>query len=287
MLGARYFAECTSLRGASCAVASVLFLMAIAMPVAAQSTRLKNIELCNGADRTTSEPQIKGCTALILSGGESPRILTIAHNNRGNAYVAKGDYDQAIEDYNRAIKIDPGYVKALNNRAVALGKKGQHDDAVRDLDEAVKRDPDYANAFANRAELHLTKARYAHAIRDYGEAIRRQPTVAALNGRCRARVILGELQPALADCAESLRLGSSAAAFEARGLAYLKLGEWKHAISDFDAALNLDPRQASSLYGRSLAFAKNGMVDRAEFDGAAATALNPEIAAEFARYGVK
>src|SRR5437868_13063737 len=30
--------------------------------------KLKNVELCNGVDRSSAEPQIRGCTALIESG---------------------------------------------------------------------------------------------------------------------------------------------------------------------------------------------------------------------------
>jgi tetratricopeptide (TPR) repeat protein len=263
-----------------------LLLTMTAGPAAAQSTRLKNIQLCNGSDRTSPEPQIKGCTALIVSDTEPPRILTVAHNNRGNAYVARGDYDRAIEDYNQAIKISPSYARAFNNRAVAFGKKGQHERAVEDLDAALKLEPGYAGAFTNRAETHAKTSRYDLAIQDYEAAIRIHPTMAAWTGRCRTRAILGDLRPALADCAESLRLGPNAGAFEARGLAYLKLGEWKSAISDFDAALRLDARHAAALYGRSIAYAKDGMADRADIDGAAAKAIDPNIAEEFARYGV-
>ena len=51
---------------------------------------LKNIDLCNGVDRTSPEPQIRGCTALINSGDLKKSGVAIAYNNRGDAYTAKG-----------------------------------------------------------------------------------------------------------------------------------------------------------------------------------------------------
>src|SRR5215831_8275593 len=42
------------------------------------SSELKNIQLCNGADRSTPEPQIKGCTALIEPGKETSLVLAVA-----------------------------------------------------------------------------------------------------------------------------------------------------------------------------------------------------------------
>src|SRR5262249_30446876 len=98
-----------SRRGVVCsfATASVLLLLASAAP--AQSPRLKNIQMCNGVDNTSAEPQMQGCTALIDSGNEKPNVLAIAYNNRGNAYAAKRDWDRAIQDYDQSIKLNPVY----------------------------------------------------------------------------------------------------------------------------------------------------------------------------------
>jgi tetratricopeptide (TPR) repeat protein len=82
--------------------------------------KLRNVELCNGVDRSSTEPQIKGCTALIESGKETTLVLSIAHTNRGNAYAAKGDFDRAISDYDLAIKYNPSFSKPFNNRGVAV-----------------------------------------------------------------------------------------------------------------------------------------------------------------------
>src|SRR6478735_11747819 len=77
--------------------------------------KLRNIELCNGTDRSSTEPQIKGCTALIDSPRETKLILAIAHNNRGDAYATKRDYDRAIQDYDLSIKLNPTFSKPFNN----------------------------------------------------------------------------------------------------------------------------------------------------------------------------
>ncbi|MGA7308073.1 MAG: tetratricopeptide repeat protein, partial [Pseudolabrys sp.] len=101
-------------------------------------TKLKNIQLCNGSDRSSPEPQIKGCTGIIDSGNETALVLAIAYNNRGDAYAAKGDYDLAINDYDTAIKLNPDFAKPFNNRGVVFQKKGEYDRAIKDFDEAIK-----------------------------------------------------------------------------------------------------------------------------------------------------
>ena len=43
----------------------------------------------------------------------------MAHNNRGIAFYALRRYPEALEDYTRAIKLDPQSAVAHNNRGVA------------------------------------------------------------------------------------------------------------------------------------------------------------------------
>lgn len=155
---------------------------------------LKNMDLCNGVDRRSSEPQIRGCTALINSGDLLAEGLAIAYNNRGDAYTARGDYDLAILDYDQSIKNKATYAKPFNNRGVAELKKGDYDRALKDLDEAIKLDPGYASAFANRAEIYQRKNDFARAARDYDETLRLKPDLnTAWKGRCWTRAVLGDL----------------------------------------------------------------------------------------------
>jgi tetratricopeptide (TPR) repeat protein len=73
---------------------------------------------------------------------------------------------------------------------------------------------------------------------------------------------------------------------DSRGFAYLRLRRLDDGLADYDEALKLNPKQASSLYGRGLAKLKKGDAAGGEADIAAAKAIQADIAEEFARYGV-
>jgi tetratricopeptide (TPR) repeat protein len=67
----------------------------------------------------------------------------------------------------------------------------------------------------------------------------------------------------------------------------LRLGQTDNSIADFNAALKLNPKLASSLYGRGLAKRLKKDEAGAEADIAAAKAIRPSIADDMAREGIK
>ena len=300
-------------RGIADGVAIMLILLFVGSAALAQAPKsnddLKNIDLCNGMDRSSPEPQIRGCTALIRSGDLTKNALAIAYNNRGNAFTAKGAYDLAIVDFDQSIKHNPTYANAFSSRGIANLKKGEYDRALENLNEAIKLDPNYASAFANRAETYQKKNDFDHAARDYDEALRLKPDFKTIwSGRCWIRAVLGELQAALADCNKalqfepnyattydaqviSLKIGPResylAVTHDARGLIYLKLGQFESAIDDYSSALRFDASLASALYGRGLAKRKKGDASGADADIAAAKTIQAKIGDDFVRYGVQ
>ncbi len=60
----------------------------------------------------------------------------VAHTIRGIAYAEKGQYDQAISDFNKALEINPRYATAYYNRGIAYKDKGQYDKAWEDVHKA-------------------------------------------------------------------------------------------------------------------------------------------------------
>jgi len=69
--------------------------------------------------------------------------LARAFSNRGNAYLAAGDHDRAIGDYNDAIRLDRRLAAAYIGRGIAYQARKDYDRAIADYDEAIRLDPKY------------------------------------------------------------------------------------------------------------------------------------------------
>jgi|ERR1035437_1766271 lipoprotein NlpI len=157
-------------------------------------TRDENWDRCKGSDPDLS---IGGCTALIQSGLENNSNLSTLFFNRGNAYRHMGDFDRSIQDYDQAVRLNPGSAPAFDNRGLAYTLKGDYDRAIADFDQALLLNPSNTTAYNNRAAVYMRKGDLDRAIADYDQALRFQPNNAtALNGRGRAFLYLGRFAAA-------------------------------------------------------------------------------------------
>src|SRR5882724_4506361 len=91
--------------------------------------------------------RIEYCTRVIQSGLYSGAEAAWIYRNRGSAYLIERHYDQAIADYDQAIRLKPDYPGALVDRGQAHAGKRQYDRALADYDAAIRLKPDYPEAF--------------------------------------------------------------------------------------------------------------------------------------------
>ena len=91
---------------------------------------------------------------------------------QGHRAYERERYDDAIEDFSRAIEKDSNDVEAYNLRGRAYTRQKNYDDALKDYNEAIRLNPDYAETFLNRGTTYYDQKEYKDAIVDYDEAIR-------------------------------------------------------------------------------------------------------------------
>ena len=209
--------------------------------------------------------------------GLNPELYT-AYNNRGTAYLSKGELDQAIGDFDKAIELNPNDAMAYNNRGHAYRSKGELDQAIEDFDKAIQLNPDDAKTYSNRGIAYLNKGELDQAIEDFDKAIQLNPNDAiAYNNRGNAYSSKGEPDRAIKDYNKAIQLNpDDAIAYNNRGNAYSSKGEPDRAIEDFDKAIELNPDDAKVCNNRGNAYLSKGKPDRAIKDYNKAIELNPD-----------
>jgi len=269
------------------AAGTIVAVCAWSAPPARAQASIDQIQCANQDRIVAIDRMIESCTALIKGGGQSSRILSITHYNRGLAYRSKGDNDRAIADFGEAVKADPANTFAFMSRGTARYEQGDNDGAIADYDEAVRVDPNNALAFTNRCNVYRTKGDNDRAIADCDQAIRLSPQFAqAFNSRGMAHFSKGDTDRALADYEEAIRLNPGfALAFLNRGIARGAKRDFDRAIADYDDAIRLAPQLAQAFNNRGSIHRLKGDNDRAIADFDAAIRLGSTSAGAFYNRG--
>lgn len=109
----------------------------------------------------------------LLTACEDDEKPTKAHAHliRGVELYEDGRYDEAVEEYTKAIELYPNYATAYDGRGSAYADKGQYDLAIADFTKAIEIDPHYIVAYFNRGLSYKAQGEKAKAIADLEEFI--------------------------------------------------------------------------------------------------------------------
>jgi tetratricopeptide (TPR) repeat protein len=195
---------------------------------------------------------------------KEPEKDSIAYTNLGSAYQKKGQLDKAIENYDKAISLNPKDYLAYNNRGAILAKVGQFDEAIESYNKAILSNPGDYKAYFNRGLTYDKMGRIYDSIQDFQRALglnMRDPRAIAW-----AYNNLGILYGKEGMDDKSVAAFNNSIAIEPnypvtyynRGIAYAFMGRYKEAIEDFSKVILLDRHYASAYYNRGDAYVKTG-----------------------------
>lgn len=165
-----------------------------------------------------------------------------------NAYHS-GEFDKAIEHFNKAIELDAKNPKVYLFLGILKIGKYEYDNAIIDLNIAIKMDKAYADAYYMRALCHYEKNDLKSAITDASMAIANieyRPEefreYEAFFLRALARYNQNDLKGAIEDFSYSIEKNNKFSdAYLYRGQAYENMGKVNEAVEDYEMVLRLDP----------------------------------------------
>ncbi|MBW4649419.1 MAG: tetratricopeptide repeat protein [Kastovskya adunca ATA6-11-RM4] len=97
--------------------------------------------------------------------------LAEAYSYRGQAKAELGDINGAIADYNHLLLIQPKNAEAYNNRANAYHKLKDYEAAIKDYNQALDINPNFVLAYYHRGRTYLELENQEKAIEDLCRAV--------------------------------------------------------------------------------------------------------------------
>lgn len=150
----------------------------------------------NSAPRATDPAQMKAAAdasaaplvAKLQSDPNNPDLLAGA----GNIYYDAQQYPTAVNYYGRALKVKPSDVAVRTDMGTALWYMGNADEALQQFDTALRLEPNNANTLFNRGVVRWQgKQDAAGALADWKKLLATDPTYA---GRSQVEQLIAQAQ---------------------------------------------------------------------------------------------
>jgi Flp pilus assembly protein TadD len=168
----------------------------------------------------------------------------MAHCNLGALAASRGEYREAVANFEQAVRKEPSSATGRNGLGAGLLALGRVDDAIRELRESLRIDPVHSNARLNLARALMAKGDLASATFELEAFLKQKPSDAD------AQAALGTVylmqrryDEALPHLQEAVRLKPEDADIRTNlgGLLAMR-GDLSGAIRAFEEALKLDPK---------------------------------------------
>jgi tetratricopeptide (TPR) repeat protein len=134
----------------------LLFAVLVILPSWSFAGTKEDLESAESAvKRGNYTEAIRLYTQVIKYGDLQSQGLAMAYANRGNAWYFRNEYASAIDDYKKAIELDPAFIKGYYNLACMESLRKNSFKACEWLEKAIlngydkweqiKKDPDMDN----------------------------------------------------------------------------------------------------------------------------------------------
>jgi len=162
------------------------------------------------------------CETSVVDRPETP-VVTASNTSQSSAealvecgeeYLQNGDYDNAIKQFDEAVRSYPNYAPGYAGRGEAYIRQNQFDKGIMDLSEAIKLDPNNNNYLSRRDEIYQFQMKSYELITTINDKLVSDPNNSKI--------------------------------YNFRGTVYRTLGKKNEAIQDFEKALALDPNCGSA-----------------------------------------
>jgi tetratricopeptide (TPR) repeat protein len=176
-----------------------------------------------------------------------PRDFT-AHFNLGAVLQSLERGDEAILEYNEALRSKPDDAVTRNSLGTVLQAKGLYDDAIKQYQEALRLKPDYTSVHYNWGNALLAAGQPEAAVSHFQQVLRVNPADAdARNNLGTAFAMLEDLPHAAEQFTHALRLNADhPLAHSNLGGVLAKQGQVARAAAEYEQALRVNPKDADA-----------------------------------------
>ncbi|MBI5166702.1 MAG: tetratricopeptide repeat protein [candidate division NC10 bacterium] len=193
---------------------------------------------------------------LLLEIIDQTPLYANIYNMLGFIYSQKNLPQKAIEQFRRALSLNPNYTEAQLNLAITLADIGAYDLAIMEYGKALERERGFTSPLSS-----VVRSKLANAHADLGKVYHE----------------LGLYEQAVEEFKKSLDLCPHFADVHNRlAISYREKGDYKEANTSFLRALEINPHYVEAYTNLGLLYFKGGDLEKAILVWEKALSLDPE-----------
>lgn len=146
----------------------------------------------------------------------------------GDVHFQSRQYDKAIENYQKAIEINPDNDRAHHKLGIVYFNLGLYATAIENYTKAIDINPNKIEAYHGRGIVYGMQSEYQKSITDLTKALQIDKTVEATDSRFPLRANI----------------------YHNRGFIYLHLEEYQKSLADFEKAIEINPGYTQAINSR-------------------------------------
>lgn len=197
---------------------------------------------CFYLNKKSNGQKIKVFNKLFRQFHKNDNMSAEDYFNSAETYAEKEQWDNAIAEYTKAIKLDSLNTKYYRQRSGAYLFIHKNDESLLDCTRAINIEASAAN-YVYRGITYFYMEQYEKSIDDYTLAIQKEPNAAYYYGRGDCYLRLGDCVNAILDFSKAIDIGSdiNEAYYFLRATAYEKMSQYENALKDATKAIELCP----------------------------------------------
>ena len=155
----------------------------------------------------------------------------------------QNNFNAALEQWQKAIKINPNYIEAYNGCGNAYKNLKKFEEAVQSFKKAIQIEPRYFEAQINLGNVLIKLERFEDAIKNFDKVIDVDNMAAqAFQGKAYSLMKLKKYDEAIYNFNKSIKINpNDANVFYNLGATYENLKKWQEAADCFSQAMQINP----------------------------------------------
>ena len=158
-------------------------------------------------------------------------------------FYYQNNFNAALEQWQKAIKINPNYIEAYNGCGNAYKNLKKFEEAVQSFKKAIQIEPRYFEAQINLGSVLIKLERFEDAIKNFDKVIDVDNMAAqAFQGKAYSLMKLKKYEEAIYNFNKSIKINpNDANVFYNLGATYENLKKWQEAADSFSQAMQINP----------------------------------------------